>query len=281
MSSAGALDKADGVTAQVTNGSLAQPLRPQRVRVPGFAYLTVAPTLLVVAIVVGAPLVYSFYLSLHRTNPITKKWLFVGFDNYAAAIGNADFWAAIGRTVYFAGFTLVGSTLFGLAMALVLNQRFVGRGLLRSFVLVPWAMAPVSVGVLWSFVYAGNYGALTGLLNDLGLGRFALPWLGDGFRALNLVALTHVWSQAPLTALMLLAGLQSMPSNLHKAAMLDGAGPIARFFSITLPWLKPNLLFISIIATINSLMAFVVISLGLYASLTWHSYGSASPFLQW
>ena len=89
-------------------------------------------------------------------------------------------------------------------MALVLNQRFVGRGLLRSFVLVPWAMAPVSVGVLWSFVYAGNYGALTGLLDDLGLGRFALPWLGDGFRALNLVALTQVWSQAPLTALMLL-----------------------------------------------------------------------------
>ena len=74
-----------------------------------------------------------------------------------------------GAPIYFAGFTLVGSTLLGLAMALVLNQRFAGRGLLRSFVLVPWAMAPVSVGVLWSFVYAGDYGALTGLLNDLGL----------------------------------------------------------------------------------------------------------------
>ena len=75
--------------------------------------------------------------------------------------------------------------------------------------LVPWAMAPVSVGVLWAFIYAGDYGALTGLMNDLGLGRWALAWLGDGFRALNLVALTNVWSQAPLTALMLLAGLQS------------------------------------------------------------------------
>src|ERR1700733_2269121 len=177
MSAAGALAKADGATAQAANVGLAQPLRPQGTRVPGFAYLTVAPTLLVVAIVVGAPLVYSFYLSLHRTNPITKKWLFVGFDNYAAAIGNADFWAAIGRTVYFASFTLIGSTMFGMAMALVLNQRFVGRGLLRSFVLIPWAMAPVSVGVLWSFVYAGDYGALTGLLDDLGLGRYAMPWL--------------------------------------------------------------------------------------------------------
>src|SRR5580693_10094754 len=140
MSVAGALEKAEGMTVQGANRALAGPLRPQRIHVPGFAYLSVAPTLLVVAIVVGGPLVYSFYLSLHRTNPITKKWFFVGFDNYAAAIVNADFWAAIGRTVYFASFTLIGSTMFGMAMALVLNQRFVGRGLLRSFVLVPWAM---------------------------------------------------------------------------------------------------------------------------------------------
>ena len=228
-------------------------------RTPAFAYWAVAPTLALVAAVVGAPLVYSFYLSLNRTNPITKKWIFVGLGNYATILASSEFWAAFGRTVYFAAFSLVGTTLLGMAMALVLNMRFPGRGLLRSVVLVPWAMAPVSVGVLWSFIYAGNYGALTGLMNDLGLGRFALPWLGDGFRALNLVALTHVWSQAPLTALMLLAGLQSMPSSLHKAAMLDGAGPVARFFAITLPWLKPNLLFISIIATINSLMAFDIL----------------------
>jgi multiple sugar transport system permease protein len=276
MSAAGALEKADGVTVQDANRALSQPLRPRRMRVPGFAYLSVAPTLVVVAIVVGGPLIYSFYLSLHRTNPITKKWLFVGFGNYAAAIGNADFWAAIGRTVYFAGFTVVGSTLLGLAMALVLNQRFLGRGLLRSFVLVPWAMAPVSVGVLWSFVYAGDYGALTGLLDDLGLGRYAMPWLGDGFRALNLVALTQVWSQAPLTALMLLAGLQSMPDSLRRAAMLDGAGPVSRFFAITLPWLKPNLLFISIVTTINSLMAFDILWI-----MTRGGPGAATTVLSW
>ena len=228
-------------------------------RTPAFAYWAVAPTLALVAAVVGAPLVYSFYLSLNRTNAITKKWIFVGLGNYSAILASSEFWGAFARTVYFAAFSLVGTTLLGMAMALVLNRRFAGRGLLRSIVLIPWAMAPVSVGVLWSFIYAGDYGALTGLMNDLGLGRFALPWLGNGFRALNLVALTQVWSQAPLTALMLLAGLQSMPSNLHKAAMLDGAGPIARFFAITLPWLKPNLLFISIIATINSLMAFDIL----------------------
>ena len=186
-----------------------RPARRGRIgRVPFFAYASVAPTMLVVFAVVGLPLVYSLYLSLHRTNPITKTFIFVGAGNYVTVLGNPDFWASSGRTAYFAAFSVIGTTLLGMAMALLLNERFAGRGLLRSVVLVPWAMAPVSVGVLWSFIYAGDYGALTGLMNDFGLGRWALAWLGDGFRALNLVALTNVWSQAPLTALMLLAGLQ-------------------------------------------------------------------------
>jgi multiple sugar transport system permease protein len=230
----------------------------------------------VVAAVVGAPLVFSMFLSLHKTNPITKRWIFVGLDNYAALLVNSDFWAAIGRTAYFAGFSVVGATVIGMAMALVLNERFPGRGFLRSVVLIPWAMAPVSVGVLWSFIYAGNYGALTGLLNDLHLVGLALPWLGNGFRALNLVALTNVWSQAPLTALMLLAGLQSMPASLHRAAMLDGAGPVSRFFNITLPWLKPNLFFISVVATINALMAFDLLWI-----MTRGGPGAATTVLSW
>ncbi len=275
MSALQALDKARPSSADAKHPANAN--RRQRIgRVPLFAYLAVAPTLLIVIAVVGLPLAYSFYLSLNRTNPITKRWIFVGLDNYAGVLGNGEFWGAFGRTAYFAAFSLIGTTLLGMAMALLLNERFAGRGFLRSVILVPWAMAPVSVGVLWSFIYAGNYGALTGLLNDLGLGNWALPWLGDGFRALNLVALTNVWSQAPLTALMLLAGLQSMPASLHKAAMLDGAGPFARFLAITLPWLKPSLLFISIIATINSLMAFDILWI-----MTRGGPGAATTVVSW
>jgi len=275
LSALPALDKTPRSAAGARQPSRAS--RKGRIgRVPLFAYWAVAPTLLTVIVVVGLPLAYSFYLSLNKTNPITKRWVFVGLDNYAGLLGNAEFWGAFGRTAYFAAFSLIGTTLLGMVMALLLNERFAGRGFLRSVILVPWAMAPVSVGVLWSFVYAGNYGALTGLLNDLGLGNWALPWLGDGFRALNLVALTNVWSQAPLTALMLLAGLQSMPSSLHKAAMLDGAGPLARFFAITLPWLRPNLLFISIIATINSLMAFDILWI-----MTRGGPGAATTVVSW
>ena len=253
------------------------PIRGRRTeRVPGFAYLAVAPTLLVVLLVAVVPLGFSFFLSLNRINPITHRWLFVGLGNYLMLPGNPELWAALGRTAYFAGFSVIGTTLLGGVFALVLNARFPGRGFLRSVVLVPWAMAPVSVGVLWSFLFAGDFGGVNGLLNDLGLSVLATPWLGNGFRALNLVALVNVWNQAPLTALMLLAGLQSMPISLHKAAMLDGAGPVRRFVSITLPWLKPNLLFIAIIATINSLMAFDILWI-----MTRGGPGSATTVLAW
>ena len=245
-------------------------------RVPGFSYAAVAPTLLVVVLVVGVPLGYSLFLSLNRINPITHRWLFVGLDNYAALPRNAELWAALGRTAWFAALSVIGTTVLGTVFALVLNARFPGRGFLRSVVLVPWAMASVSVGVLWSFLFAGDFGGVNGVLNDLGLPSLATPWLGDGFRALNLVALVHVWNQAPLSALMLLAGLQSMPASLHKAAMLDGAGPVRRFVAITLPWLKPNLLFISIIATINALMAFDVLWI-----MTRGGPGSATTVLAW
>jgi multiple sugar transport system permease protein len=245
-------------------------------RTPTFAYLAVAPALVIVFAIVGLPLLYSLFLSLNSTNPITKRWIFVGFGNYSKILADAEFWSAFGKTVYFAAFSVIGTTILGMIFALVLNQQFKARGLLRSVVLIPWAMAPVSIGVLWSFIFAGSFGLLNGLLYDLGLGSWATAWLGDGFRALNLVALTNVWNQAPLTSLMLLAGLQSMPANLHTAAILDGAGGIRRFFSITLPWLKPNLLFMTIIATINALMAFDILLI-----MTRGGPGRATTVLSW
>lgn len=235
------------------------PPRRYRPRPPLFAYLASLPTLLMVVLVVGFPLAYSIWLVLHRANPITRKTTFAGLNNFRIIFKDPAFWEAFGRTLYFTGFALIGTTVIGMAIALVLNKAFFGRGFMRSVMLVPWAMAPVSVAVLWSFIYAGDVGTLNAALNDLGLGAWTQAWLGDGTRALNLVALTHVWNQAPLTALLLLAGLQSMPASLHKAAMLDGAGPVSRFFRITLPWLKPSLLFVLIIATINALMAFDII----------------------
>ena len=203
-------------------------------------FLLTLPTLIVVFVIFGIPLVYSLALSLHRINMLTQQWVFVGLQNYLDILPNPDFLAALGRTAYFAVVTVIGGLILGFAMALVLNQNFPGRNFLRSVVLVPWAMAPVAVGVLWSWMLNGEYGTFNAVLFDLGLIDSPIHWLADGRLAFNMVALAHVWNQAPLASLLILAGLQSIPENLHRAARIDGAGAVRRFFSITLPWLRPD-----------------------------------------
>jgi multiple sugar transport system permease protein len=238
--------------------------------------LLILPTLLVVFVVFGIPLIYSLALSLHRINMLTQQWVFVGLQNYLDILPNPDFVAALGRTAYFAFVTVIGGLILGFAMALVLNQSFPGRNFLRSVVLVPWAMAPVAVGVLWSWMLNGEYGTFNAVLFDLGLLDRPIHWLADGRLAFNMVALAHVWNQAPLASLLILAGLQSMPENLHRAARIDGAGAIRRFFSITLPWLRPMLLLILILTTINSIMAF-----DLFWIMTRGGPGSATTVFSW
>jgi multiple sugar transport system permease protein len=226
--------------------------------------------------IVAMPLAYSAFLSLISTNPITKRWAFVGLENYAKVLHSVEFWNSLGHTLYFAALAVLGTTIIGTVSALVLNQRFLGRGVLRSTVLIPWAMAPVSVGVLWSFIFAGDFGLLNALLNDIGLGSWRTAWFGNGFVALNIVALTHIWNLTPLTTLMVLSSLQSLPGNLVQAAILDGTGPVRRFFAIVLPWIKQTLVFCMVISTIDAFMAFDIIWV-----LTRGGPGSSTTTLSW
>jgi multiple sugar transport system permease protein len=236
----------------------------------------VAPGLLAVLLVIGVPLGYSFFVSLNRTNVLTHRWHFVGLANYAAALTDPDFFAAFERTVLFAGGAVLAGLVIGIAMALVLNARIPGRGFLRGLVLIPWAMSPVAVGILWSWIFNGEYGPLDGILLDLGVIKHSIYWLGGSTSAFILVALVYVWNQAPLTCLLVLGGLQSMPENLHKAARVDGAGPWRRFWRITLPWLRPTLLLVLILTTINAIMAF-----DLFWIITQGGPGDTTTVISW
>ena len=250
---------------------------PRRDRPPLlWPVLLTLPALLVVLLVFGAPLLYSLGLSMHRINMLTQQWTFVWFDNYLDILPHEEFLSALGRTAYFTGVTVFGGLVVGMAMALALNCRFPGRNFLRSAMLVPWAMAPVAVGILWGWMFNGEYGTLNAILFDLGLTEKPVHWLGDGDVAFNLVALVHIWNQAPLAALLILAGLQSMPDNLHRAARIDGAGPVERFVRITLPWLRPMMLLILILTSINSIMAF-----DLFWIMTKGGPGSATTVFSW
>jgi multiple sugar transport system permease protein len=259
--------------------ALDRPARtPRRGHVPAgwVPALLTLPTLLAVFLVIGVPLIYSLLLSTHEINVLTHRWVFVGLSNYAQALSDPAFLAAFGRTAVFAAATVLAGLAAGMGMALVLNARFPGRGVLRGLVLIPWAMSPVAVGVLWNWVFNGDYGPLSAVLLDLGLIRQSVHWLGNGWSAFALVALVYVWNQAPLTCLLLLGGLQSMPDSLHKAARVDGAGPWRRFWRITLPWLRPTMLLVLILTTINAIMAF-----DLFWIITQGGPGSATTVFSW
>ena len=238
--------------------------------------LLTLPTLLVVFLVIGLPLVYSLVLSLNQTNVLTHRWIFVGVANYVAALVDPAFEVAFGRTAIFAAATVLAGLAIGMGMALVLNARFPGRGVLRGLVLIPWAMSPVAVGILWNWIFNGDYGPLSAIFLDLGLTHESVHWLGNGSVAFALVGLVYVWNQAPLTCLLLLGGLQSMPESLHKAARVDGAGPWRRFWRITLPWLRPMMLLVLILTTINAIMAF-----DLFWTITQGGPGSATTVFSW
>lgn len=224
-----------------------------------FALWMILPALIVVFFVMGFPWLYSLWMSLNFVNLLTQTWTFVGLTNYQKMFPDPSFIGALQRTAWFSAVVVLGGTGLGLVMALALNQTFKGRGLMRSIMLMPWAVAPVVVGKLFTLIYSGQYGTLNGLLYQFGLIDQYIPFLADGQRALILVAVAAIWQSAPLTGLLLLASLQAIPTNLFNAARIDGAGPWQTFRKITFPWLRSMLLLVVILNTINAVMAFDLI----------------------
>jgi len=241
-----------------------------------FAYLMVAPAIVAVGAVMGYPWLYSVWLSLHNVNLLTQRWTWVGLDNYQKVFQSQQFTDSLIRTLWFSGLVVVGGTVLGLLMALVLNETFRGRGLMRSLMLLPWAIAPVVVGKVFTLIYSGQYGTLNGVLYQFGIIENYVPWMTEAQRALILMAVASIWQSAPLSGLLLLAALQSLPSNLFNAAKIDGASAFQRFRKITLPWIGQMMLFVIILNTINALMTFDLIYV-----LTQGGPGESTTVLSW
>jgi ABC-type glycerol-3-phosphate transport system permease component len=241
-----------------------------------FALWMILPTVIAVLAIMGFPWLYSFWMSLNTVNLLTQRWTFVGLENYTGLVRDSSFIGSLLRTAWFSATVVVGGTLVGLFMALALNESFKGRGLLRSVMLLPWAIAPVVVGQLFTLIYSGSYGVLNGLLLQLGVIDSYIPLLSESVRALLLVSVASIWQSAPLSGLLLLAALQAIPSNQYNAAKIDGATTLQRFWKITLPWLRPMLMFVVILNTINAVMTFDLIYV-----LTQGGPGEATTVLSW
>lgn len=221
------------------------------------AALLVAPALLVVAGVFLYPALFTLALSFASFDMVRLEISgFRGLGNFAWLFNNPAFVEAISRTIYFGFFIAIGSTVLGFLIALLLNQEFWGRTLLRVVVVLPWAVPPVVAGVLWGQMFHADVGFVNAILYRLGLIDQYQVWLGDGLMALHIIGIAEIWKAIPFMVLFLLAGLQSIPPQLNEAASVDGATAWQRFRYVLLPMMLPVAIPLMLIQFVWAMKAF-------------------------
>lgn len=221
------------------------------------AALFLFPSFLFVLIFSLVPIFESFRLSFYRMI-LTLPWLgqkFVGWQNYLDLLTDPVARHSLLTTLIFVTVTVPLEVLLGLAIALVINEPFRGRGLLRAVVLVPWAIPSTVASQMWRFIFNDRYGLFNYFLFGDRTELYLAP-LADPQMALGAIMVADVWKTAPFAALLILAGLQAVPDELYEAASVDGAGAWQKFRRITLPMIKPAILLAFLFRTIDALRVF-------------------------
>ncbi len=215
------------------------------------AAFMVSPSLLLIALVAAYPIGYAIWLSLNEYSVRVaglSRW--AGLRNYEAVLSDPEFWDAFRTTFIFSIASVTLETVLGLAMALAMQAAFRGQGVLRTVVLVPWAVLTVVTAIMWRSIFESPIGFVNSLFGT------ETPWLGSEPEALIVMIIADVWKTAPFMALLLLAGLQTIPDEIYEAAKVDGAKAWQRFTRITLPLLTPALLVALIFRTLDALRIF-------------------------
>jgi multiple sugar transport system permease protein len=246
---------------------------PRQMSDAQFALVIVLAVSLLNAAIIFVPLGYSLWLSVHESNVILRSMDFVGFKHYLTALHDPKVLAAAGRSLAFTVIAVVLSFLLSLSFALILNENFPGKGILRALVLLPWAVSQVVTATIFSFMLNPNVGALNALLAPLGIVSPSHVWLTADM-ALVWVAVAFVWHIAPLGTFFYLAALQTIPEDLYNAARIDRAGPVHRFLHITLPSLRHTTLIVMVVMTVDAVRQF-----DLVFSLTRGGPGTSSQIL--
>lgn len=198
----------------------------------------VVPALLPIIIFSVIPLVSG--VALGFTDATLKRNAeinFIGFGNFIELMGDHRFWGSFGIGLVWAGSVALLTLVCAMGLALLLNSDLRLKGLTRVLALIPWAMPPVVIAIVWRMIYNPNSGPLNGALEAVGIP--GVNWLGDFSTALPAVIVVGVWAGIPQTTVLLLAGMQAISAEQHEAAAVDGAGAFRRFWHITLPALRP------------------------------------------
>lgn len=225
------------------------------------AWVLLAPMLFVMGLLTAWPLLRTIWLSFTDAALIGTggEINYVGIENYLYALTDPDFLASILRTLYFTVVSVALEGIIGVLVALLLNQKFYGRSVLRVLVILPWALPTIVNAMMWRLNFNPDYGSINALLTQLGIIDGYRSWLGSPDSALNAVMLADVWKNYPLVTLMTLAAMQSIPEDLFEAARLDGASAFRRFRAITFPAIVGPLSVALILRTIDAFKIFDII----------------------
>ena len=232
------------------------------------AWLLIAPAVVLLAAVAGWPLARTLFYSF--TNAVLdtpEEYDFVGLANYLDLAGGERFgvladplwWQAVGNTLWFTFASVSLELVFGMLLALLMNQKFRGQALVRTAILVPWAIPTIVTAKMWGWMFHDQYGVVNDLLLRVGLIDTPLAWIGEPGLSMWAVVMADVWKTVPFMALMLLAALQMIPADLYEAARVDGANAWQRFRRITLPLIMPAVIVALIFRVMDAMRVFDLI----------------------
>jgi cellobiose transport system permease protein len=217
-------------------------------------YAFVSPFFIVFAVFGLFPLVYTLWVSLHDWSLLAGDQGFVGLDNYRELFQDSDFWRALTNTVGIFVIATIPQLILATVLAQVLNSRLRGRTFWRMGVLLPNVTSVAAVGIIFGLIFARDYGIVNWALGQVGVGP--IDWQGHRWSSWLAISIMVDWRWTGYNALILLASLQAVPKELYEAARIDGASAWRQFWSITVPMLRPTIIFVSIVATIGGIQLF-------------------------
>jgi multiple sugar transport system permease protein len=223
-----------------------------------FSWLMMALPLSFLLALVGYPFVYGIYLSL-ESRPVAQPGVFVGLQNFIADARDPVFWQVAGNTIVYTGVATVLKMVGGLALALVINQSFRTKNLIRAALLLPFIVPTVLSTVAWMWMLDPAFSVVNWLIVHAGLAERGPSWLGNPTLAMASIIVINTWRGLPFYAITLLAGLQTIPLDLYEAATIDGAGSWTRFRYVTLPLLKPTILIVTTFSVIFTFADFQLV----------------------
>ena len=222
-----------------------------------YGYFLITPSMIVVFGVIIIPIITTLVSSFVNIDPLSShNGEFAGLSFYRKALTSSEFWADLGRTLYFTAASTAIETIYGLMIALLLNEDFPGVKFLRSIIIIPWAIPTVVNGSLWKLMLNGEYGVINALLMRMHLIDAYQSWLGNPKTAMLCIVIADAWKMTPLAVIFFLAALQGIDRTRYEAAMVDGAGAFRRFTTITLPALRPTIMVIIVMRTVEKFKAF-------------------------